>query len=111
MNKKYYDLETIKETIWNHKLVDWEYGDVDPDSVMHALEFYTPTADVQPIVQGEWEKTEDFDDYGGGRHVEWTCSVCFCKAKGDWAVRDKHIDKPPPWNFCPNCGADMREES
>ena len=67
-------------------------------------------ADVRPVVRGEWEKTEDFDEYGGGRYVEWTCSVCFSKAKGGWAVRDEHIDEPPAWNFCPNCGADMREE-
>ena len=66
-------------------------------------------ADVRPIVRGEWEKTEGFDEYGGGRYVEWTCSVCFSKAKGGWAVRDKHIDEPPYWNYCPNCGADMME--
>ncbi len=65
----------------------------------------------RPAVRGEWEKTEGFDEYGGGRYVEWTCSVCFSKAKGGWAVRDKHIDEPPCWNYCPNCGADMREES
>lgn len=87
--------------------VERYYGDVDPESVIRVIE-RIPAADVRLAVRGEWEHTEDFDDYGGGRYVEWTCSVCFCKAKGGWAVRDKHIDEPPAWNFCPNCGADMR---
>ena len=67
--------------------------------------------DVRPVVRGKWEHTEDFDEYGGGRYVEWTCSKCFFKVKGGWAVRDSHIDEKPRENFCPNCGADMREES
>jgi hypothetical protein len=67
-----------------------------------------PAADVRPVVRGEWEKDEGFDEYGGGRYVEWTCSECFCKVKGGWAVRDSHIDEKPRENFCPNCGADMR---
>ena len=84
-----------------------------PDGNMAFVEMIKeiPAADVRPVVRGEWEHTEGFDDYGGGRYVEWTCSVCFSKAKGGWAVRDEHIDEPPAWNFCPNCGADMREES
>ena len=78
----------------------------------NALEAFNeiPAADVRSVVRGEWEKTEDFDEYGGGRYVEWTCSECFYKVKGDWAVRDSHIDEKPRENFCPNCGADMREE-
>lgn len=70
-----------------------------------------PAADARPVVRGEWEKYEDFDEYGGGRHVEWTCSKCFYIVKGDWEVRNSHINEKPRENFCPNCGADMREES
>lgn len=51
-----------------------------------------PAADVQPVVRGKW------DHLGGG---EWRCSQC------GYGIM--------PWNagqnFCPNCGADMREES
>lgn len=68
-----------------------------------------PAADVRPVVRGKWEKAEDFDEYGGGRYVEWTCSECFRKVKGGWAVRDSHIDEKPRENFCPNCGAEMEE--
>ena len=100
--------------IWQNTLIEI-YGEDDEyvrclNSVLFSVD-NAPAADVRPVVRGEWEHTEDFDEYGGGRYVEWTCSVCFRKAKGGWAVRDEHIDEPPTWNFCPNCGADMREES
>lgn len=69
-----------------------------------------PSADVRPVVRGEWEKHEDFDPYGGGRFVEWVCSECDKRLRGDWATRN-HIEETPTENFCPNCGADMREVS
>ena len=48
-----------------------------------------PTADVVEVVHGEWiDKGEDY-------MIRWTCSNC--------GRRDTHI-----YNFCPNCGADMR---
>lgn len=68
-----------------------------------------PAADVRPVVRGEWDKHEDYDEYGGGRYVEWSCSECCHIVKRGWAVRDKNSDKKPTENFCPNCGADMRE--
>lgn len=63
--------------------------------------------DMRPVVSGEWEKHEDFDPYGGGRFVEWVCSECDKRLRGDWATRN-HIEETPTENFCPNCGADMR---
>lgn len=49
-----------------------------------------PAADVRPVVRGQWENT--------GSDV-WKCSAC------GYGIM--------PWNagvnFCPNCGADMRE--
>ena len=51
-----------------------------------------PTADVVEVVHGEWiDKGEDY-------MIRWTCSNC--------GRRDTHI-----YNFCPDCGADMREEA
>ena len=59
-----------------------------------------PAADVQPVKRGHWEK----DEKGQFHH----CSEC-----GDETFRD--VDS---WgldygeflsNFCPHCGADMRE--
>lgn len=49
------------------------------------------TLDVRPVVRGEWHEYDD--DYG-----KICCSVCEEDAPCDY-----------PWNYCPNCGADMRE--
>ena len=57
-----------------------------------------PAADVRPVVRGKWEEASD----GDGK----VCSVCgedFCDMVLGCNVHE--------WNFCPNCGADMREES
>jgi hypothetical protein len=50
-----------------------------------------PAADVRPVERGEW--LEPDDDYG-----YLVCSVCEERSPND-----------ERWNFCPNCGADMRE--
>ena len=51
-----------------------------------------PTADVRENVRGEWI------DRGKDMTIRWQCSEC--------GRKDTHI-----YNFCPNCGADMRRES
>ena len=48
-----------------------------------------PAADVRPVVHGRWE------DRGS---LSARCSECGCKS-----LRAS--------DFCPNCGADMREEN
>lgn len=50
---------------------------------------------------GKWIGTE-YDGYADGNPVyyEWKCSACGCVIEDD----------EPTWNFCPNCGADMRGE-
>ena len=49
--------------------------------------------------QGEW--IGEADGYYNGELIydTWYCSNC------DYVVDD---EEPPTWNFCPNCGADMR---
>ena len=57
-----------------------------------------PTADVRENVRGEWRYGTY---YVQGREEKWlfpNCSICH-----------KEFDKE--YNFCPNCGADMRGES
>ena len=51
-----------------------------------------PAADVAPVVHGEWRWAED-------GHCK--CTVC-----GQYATVKRVVIKT---NFCPNCGADMRE--
>lgn len=61
-----------------------------------------PAADVRPVVRGEY--IGEADGYADGELVYdmWSCSVCGCRYE-DW-------DEKPTYNFCPNCGADMRGE-
>ena len=48
---------------------------------------HTPTADVPALMRGSWS----------GCALNWACSACNCHSRYTS-------------NFCPNCGADMREE-
>ena len=58
--------------------------------VMQAI-IDAPAADVRPVVRGKWTRV----DYEPCGH-DYICSECGCKSDG-------------PWNFCHDCGADMRE--
>ena len=55
-----------------------------------------PAADVRPVVRGKWK--DAMQSCNDSPHVK--CSVC-----GEYYWR--YFKK---FNFCPNCGADMREE-
>ena len=60
-----------------------------------------PDADVRPVVRGKWIIHKPFDS---GRH---NCNECIeCSVCGTWFGHDCYEIS----NFCPNCGADMREE-
>lgn len=50
-----------------------------------------PTADVVPVVHGQWETNSDRPD-------SLICSVCKCEFD---------MWKHDPHNYCPNCGAKM----
>ena len=57
--------------------------------------------DVRPVVRGKWIIHKPFDS---GRH---NCNECIeCSVCGTWFGHDCYEIS----NFCPNCGADMREE-
>lgn len=53
-----------------------------------------PAADVRPVVRGKWIWTVDDDEYLG---EYWKCNLC---------GEHSYIG----YNYCPDCGADMREE-
>ena len=69
-----------------------------------VIEDDLPAADVRPVVKAYW--IGEGDGYADGEMVYdvWHCSNC------DYTV-DEGDNEPPQYNFCPNCGADMREES
>ena len=71
------------------------YGDVLDD-----LEDY-PAADVRPVRRGRWNRTDAYPH-------RLYCSVCY----KTYLKNDELLERWEfPLNFCPNCGADMREES
>jgi ribosomal protein S27AE len=56
-----------------------------------------PAADVRAVVKGKWTMHSDFPD-------RLICSKCGTQFDvWHWEAKQMH--------FCPNCGADMREES
>ena len=58
---------------------------------IHDLLEIQPSADVRENIHGEWIDYDD--DYGS-----LACSIC-----------NKDAPYDIPWDFCPNCGADMRD--
>ena len=62
-----------------------------------------PAADVREVKKASWYG--EADGYADGELVYdmWSCPICG-KYFDEW-------DEKPDWNFCPNCGAEMREET
>lgn len=70
------------------QLKHWKCRHIDPTEVQ-----LLPAADVRPVVRGKWEQTKDeFGFYN-------KCSAC---------GKEYYCGPIAPFNFCPNCGADMR---
>ena len=58
-----------------------------------------PAADVRPVVHGKWIFDCERKMHDGWTYRQYHCSTCEFQMIGG-----SH-------NFCPNCGADMSEES
>ena len=69
-------------------------------------EWVVPVAEIDwmPTIEPERKKGRfigtEYDGYADGNPVyyAWECSECGCVFE----------DEEPTYNFCPNCGADMR---
>ena len=61
-----------------------------------------PAADVRPVVRGKWELSDD--------RCWHTCSICGADIDVSVGLLC-YVDNEEVCNhnFCPNCGADMRE--
>lgn len=64
-----------------------------------------PAADVRPVVRGEWighpECLKYMNAYADDHIVCSACEECF-------SILDNDCER---FNFCPNCGADLRGEN
>ena len=83
------------------KLAEYEDAEAHPEHTFWATQLEAirklPAADVRPVVRAKW-----LDDWETG------CSECsVCHDSFLWEDFKGVAD----WHFCPNCGADMREES
>lgn len=74
-------------------------------SAIAALE-EQPTADVRENVKGEW-----IEDNSREKSMMWRCSACGQIAYYPTIGKRKGFKKHCGYNFCPNCGADMRGEA
>lgn len=60
--------------------------------------YFCPAADVRPVVRAYWKSVP--------HKRARVCSQCEADEPYKFADDDANV-----YNFCPNCGADMREES
>lgn len=79
-------------------LLHEQYGYLCEDAI-NAI----PNADVRTAVQGKWITLYDPDEYA--RHYWLCCSIC-----GHIAPFGRMSDSELHTNYCPNCGADMKED-
>ena len=87
-------LERCKET---------GYGGLTPDDIRLVMRtpWRIPAADVVERKTGAWVET--YGKYGNFRHQ---CSECGEMFGMPFDFEGKYY----PYNYCPNCGADMRGE-
>ena len=90
----YIEREAVLSAIWKTSA---EHDVFFPAIILDAIKSI-PAADVRPVVRGKWRfEKGDGKTCGDG----WVCSACNCGF---------HTNVPyfEDFNFCPNCGADMR---
>lgn len=63
-----------------------------------------PTVEAKPVVHGEWEVVHGVMTPGGDPLLR--CPFC----RSEESHHMGGIEFPQHWSFCPNCGADMRED-
>lgn len=94
------DADALKESIDEHVYLvhhgfnETEYGCTQYG--IHQIIDETPTIDAEPVRHGKWIKA-DSQQYFRKHYPAFTCSECGYRK-----------DSQKTWNYCPNCGADMR---
>lgn len=74
----------------------------DTYMVVHAPRIdNAPTIEAVPVVHAEWKRTDITTEDGWAMYC---CSNCNFHTEYYYSLYAK-----PEYNFCPNCGADMRK--
>ncbi len=88
---RYIDADTLAKTFENITTTADVRSTVFLNAVLTVIEGF-PTADVAPVVRGEWEK------------VRFSRGIMACSACGYYFQESQM----PHRNFCPACGARMK---
>lgn len=93
----------MKEYIEKSKAIMYaqDYVSDNEKNVLLRRLYDEPAADVKPVARGEWIEAQEisFDNV-------YACSAC-----GNEFVLESGTPEDNEYNFCPNCGADMRKET
>jgi len=90
MAEKYLKAEDVADAVLGvPKERQWMVSLVDVSCAIAEI----PAADVRPVVRGKWKRVDPRSTV-----VTFRCSECNYYA---------HVNAT---NFCPNCGADMRDD-
>ncbi len=101
MSAEYIEREAAIDTVGKWLFSVFGMKETDRAATVFKKLRSIPSAEVRPVVRGKWIDRDD--DYHGWNM--WACSACgeeFVLTEGTPDMNDYH--------FCPNCGADMREE-
>lgn len=105
-DKQYIEREVLIDKIFPIGLIDDGRYAISAKAVKTAID-KAPTADVAPVVHGEWVDIFSLDN---NENVIATCNYCKERgkvrtARNEWGVW--YINSPR----CPNCGAKMDKEN
>ncbi len=98
---KYVELNAVLDAIGNQQ----DGTGMTFEALSHAMRdvMSLPQVDAVPVRHGHY--VGEGDGYANGELVYdvWKCSECGCVFEDEY--------EKPTYNYCPNCGADMRGDN
>lgn len=80
----------------------WVCGYRDALQAVGEMAQTFPAEDVAPVVHGVWDITKEYNDVIDMGVVKYTCSVC-----KEYRLSATGLSQAT--NYCPNCGAYMKD--
>jgi rRNA maturation protein Nop10 len=107
MSKRYIDANKLRKDVEDLHDCYNGFSDTYDKACIIGLIDEQPTADVVKRKKGKWI----IKDNPGTGWYRVTCSECGEDVTSTIPVIGFFPNAKPIWNFCPECGADMREGS